>query len=291
MDACNKALSIDPNLAVAYATIYKVYTFYGFTQKGQEALQKAYELDPNDATVVGRIGSDYQNRGKLVEALRFTKRHLELEPTNAYGYLAMGTIYLKVADFRQAETSLKKSIELQPDFTFPYIFLVRLYISQNKFKQAMETAQALNLTDSKLMFDLMGLTEAISGNYAKAVEYFPKGNREFLEGRFAHALIKTGRVEEGQKILEETKQKIFKRIKEGQKDSDLEYFAAVAFSVHGNKEEAFKQLQNACDDGYYYYHFLERDPVFEGVRNDPQYQKAIQCMKSKVAEARRQLGM
>ncbi len=291
MDACNKALSINPNLAVAYATLYKVYTFYGFTQKGQEAIQKAYELDPNDATVVGRLGTNYLNKGKLVEAFRLTKRYVELEPTNAFGYFTMGTIYYSVADFRQAETSLKKSIELQPDFSFPYIFLVRAYISQGKFKQALETVQALNVTDSKLMFDLMGLTEAISGNYAKAVEYFPKGNKEFLEGRFAHALIKTGHVEEAKKILQENKQKILEQINEAQKDSDSEYFAAVSFSIQGNMKEAIKYLVKACEDGYWNYQFLQRDPVFEGVRNDPQYQKAIECMKSKVAEARRELGM
>lgn len=291
LNACNKALSIDPNLAVGYATLYKVYTFYGFTQKGQEAIQKAYELDPNDATVVGRLGTDYLTKGKLVEAFRLTKRYVELEPTNAFGYFTMGTIYYSVADFRQAETSLKKSIELQPDFNFPYIFLVRVYISQGKFKQAIETVQALNVTDSKVMFDLMGLTEAISGNYAKAVEYFPKGHREFLEGRFAHALIKTGHVEEAKKILQENKQKILERINEAEKDSDSEYFAAVSFSIQGNMKEAIKYLVKACEDGYWNYQFLQRDPVFEGVRSDPQYQKAIECMKSKAAEARRQLGM
>ncbi|MCI0616159.1 protein kinase [bacterium] len=291
LDTCNKALSINPNLAVAYSTLYKVYTFYGFIQKGEEAIQKAYELDPNNAMVVGRLASDNLKKGKLVEAFRFSKRALELEPTNAFEHFTMGTIYFALADFTQGEIFLKNSIELQPDLDFPHVYLVRLYISQGNFKQAMETAKELNLTNPKLMFDLMGLTEGMSQNYPKAVEYFPKGNRRFLEGRFAHALIKTGRIEEGQKILEETKQIIFKQINEGQKDSDLQYFAAMAFCIEGNKEQAFKHLQNACDEGYYYYQFVERDPIFEGIRSDPEYQKAIECMKSKIAEARRELGM
>jgi tetratricopeptide (TPR) repeat protein len=291
MDACKKALSIDPNLATTYSTLYKVYTFYGFIEKGEEAIQKAYELDPNNAIVVGRLGSEYLEKGKLVEAFRLTKRFLELEPTNAFGYFTMGIIYYDLADFRQAELSLKKSIELQPDLDFPYIALVRLYISQGRFKQALETARGLNSTEPKLMFDLMGLTEGMSGNYQKTVEYFPKGTRRFLEGRFAHALLKTGRTKEAQKVLEETKQKILELLKERQRDQNLEYFATVIFATQGSKDEALKYLQNACDDGYWYYHFLERDPIFEGMRKDPQFQQIIENMKSRVAEARHELGM
>jgi serine/threonine protein kinase/cytochrome c-type biogenesis protein CcmH/NrfG len=291
MNACNKALSIDPNLAIAYATLYKVYTFYGLIQKGEEAIQTAYKLDPNNSMVIGRIGSDYQNKGNLVEAFRFTKRLLELEPTNAFGYFTMGTIYYGLADFGHAEIALKKSIELQPDFIFPYVWLARLYISQDRFNQALETAKSLNPTDSKAMFDVMGLTEAMSGNYHKAVEHFLKGHRRALEGRFAHALLKTGQIERGQKVLEETKQKILQSLKEGQRSQDLEYLAAIVFCIQGNKVKTFEHLKNACDGGYYYYQFLERDPVFESMRNDPQFQNVISRMKSKAAEARRQLGM
>jgi serine/threonine protein kinase/Tfp pilus assembly protein PilF len=290
LDTCNKALSIDPNLAVAYSTLYKVYTFYGFIQKGEEAIQKAYKLDPNNAMVVGRLGSDYLNKGKLSEAFRFTKRSLELEPTNAFGYFTMGTIYYDLADFSQAEKSLKKSLELQPDLEFPATYLVRLYISQGKFNQALETAKGLNLTNTKTSFDLMGLTESMVENFPKAAEYFSKGNRNYLEGRFAHALLKTGRIGEAQKVLEETKQKILERLK-GRNNQDQNYLAAIIFAVQGDKEQALKLLQNACDSGYYYHHFLERDPIFEAMRKDPQFQQIIQNMKSNVAEARRQLGM
>lgn len=291
MNACNKALSIDPNLAVAYATLYKVYTFYGFEQKGEEALQKAYGLNPNDPVVIGRLGTFYEDSGKLPEALRFTKRFIELEPTNAFGYFTMGTIYYDVADFGQAEINLRKSLELQPDLDFPLTYLVRLYISQGKFKQALETAQGANLSDSKHKLDLLGLTESMSGNYAKAVEYFSKGNRRFLNGRFAHALLKSGRINEGRKVLEEAKQQALENLKQDQKNGDLEYLAATAFSADGNMKEAFTHLQKACDKGYLNYQFMERDPIFEGMRNNPQYQSIIECMKRNAAEMKRQLGM
>lgn len=291
LEACNKAISIDPNLAIAYSTLYKVYTYYGFAEKGEEAIRKSYQLDPNDGMVVGRLATDYASRGKLVESFRFTKRSLELEPTSAFGYFTLGTIYLALADFNQAELALKKSIELQPDLTFPYIYLVRLYISQGKFNQALEIAKGAKTTDSKLAFDLMGLTEAMSGNYQKAVAYFPKDYRRFLEGRFAHALFKVGRIEEGKRVLEKTRQRILEQSKENLKNSDLLYFAAMASMIQGDEEEAFINLQAACTGGYWFYQFMERDPVFDAVRNDPQYQSVIECMKSKSAEARRQLGM
>lgn len=290
MSACNKALSIDPNLAVAYATLYKVYTFYGFEQKGEEALQKAYGLNPNDPVVIGRLGSFYQLNGKLADALRFTKRFIELEPTNAFGYFTLGTIYYDAADFSQAEINLRKSLELQPDLDFPLIYLVRLYIAQGKFKQALETAQGA-VSDSEQKFDLLGLTESMSGNFAKAVEYFSKGKRRFLNARFAHALLKSGRINEGQKVLKEAKQQALENLKEDQKNHDLEYLAATAFSTDGNMEEAFTHLQKACDKGYLNYQFMERDPIFEGMRNNPQYQSIIECMKRKASEMKRQLGM
>lgn len=290
MNACNKALSIDPNLAVAYATLYKVYTFHGFEQKGEEALQKAYGLNPNDPMVIGRLGSFYQDNRKLADALRFTKRFIELEPTNAFGYYTLGTIYFSAADFSQAEINLRKSLELQPDLDFPLIYLVRLYITQGKFKQALETVQGA-VSDSEQKSDLLGLTESMSGNFAKAVEYFSKGRRHFLNARFAHALLKCGRIDEGQKVLKEAKQQALENLKEDQNNDDLEYLAATAFSTDGNMKEAFTHLQKACDEGYFNYQFMERDPIFEGMRNNPQYQSIIECMKRNAAEMKRQLGM
>jgi len=298
LNACNKALSIDPDLVLAYIALQKVYGFYGFNKKAEEAIQKAYILDPNNVMVVARLGTDYLSNGNLVEALRLTKRAIELEPTNAFGYFTMGTIYYRLADFKQAEIYLKKSHELQPDLDFPMSYLVQVYISQGKFEQAREAAKLINLSNPNRMYDLMGLTEHMAKNYPKAIEYLSKGKNPFLRGRLADALFKTGHNVEAKQLFDQFKQKTLEDARQDPEmisvlrgsDQDAHYLVAIIFAMDGDKQQAFNQLQNACEKGYYYYDFLERDPLFEGMRNDPQYQSIIQQMKSKAEEARRKLS-
>jgi serine/threonine protein kinase/TPR repeat protein len=291
MNACNKALSIDPNLALTYSTLYKAYNFWGFPEKAEESIQKAYELDPNDVMVVGRLATDFENKGNLKEAFRLSKRALELDPRNAFSYFTMGTLYYSLADFKQAEINYKKSHELQPDLDFFMGHFVRMYISQGKFKEAIETAQELRVSNERLMFDLMALTEAMRENYPKALEYFSKGSSRYIRGRYANVLLKVGHKAESKKVLAENRLRILQELNSAGPNQDLDYLAAVIFMTEDNKDEALKWLQKACNDGYYFYHFLERDPVFAGMRNDPQYQSIVQQMKSKVADARRELGM
>jgi hypothetical protein len=98
-------------------------------------------------------------------------------------------------------------------------------------------------------------------------------------------LYKTGATKEGDQLLEEIYQQTLNDLKTG--NVEFHYDLACIYSIQGKNSQAIEALERM---GYYPVSYIEKDPIFENVRNDPKFQKLMQKMKTKSAEIRSRIS-
>jgi tetratricopeptide (TPR) repeat protein len=270
-----------------------VYLHHGWNQKAVEAVRKAVDLNSNYAPAVGNLGINYMDQGKLDEALPWLKKFVALDPASAFPYLSMGDLYFTLDDIPKAEQYLNKSLELQPDFVYPHEVFVLMYLAQGKYELAREHAEkalSIDPTDNEALA-YSGFVELFSGNYEKARDFYQKslGSTIIPEYRIrlGYALWKLGQKDQARKLFQEALQSDQDRVARGDEDGWPRYDIAAVNAIQGNKTEAYRWLQKAVDAGAIYYRLMLRDPLFENLRGDTQFQQMMARVKVRVDEMRR----
>ena len=94
VDAFQRAVDLDPNLAKAYHWYGDV--LLGRLQQPEAALpllEKAYTLDPVSPALIVTIGQALSGLGRFDEAMEFYQKALEIEPAYASSYYLIGSLH------------------------------------------------------------------------------------------------------------------------------------------------------------------------------------------------------
>lgn len=145
-----RALDIDPNLALAHAGLSDVYTYqymayYDRTSaKIQAALQeadKAIRLAPKLPEAHRSLGRYYMFTGKIAEAEMAFSMAIEFNPKYAVAYRTMAWLKEQQGDRDGALAWATKALELAPTDLETLLLLSMLNMDQRKFTVAMATLQ------------------------------------------------------------------------------------------------------------------------------------------------------
>ena len=146
---CNKALSLDTQLAEVHTALGELYASSGDLGAAENAFAAAIEIDPRAVDARAGLGDVYASQGKndaaeaqyilaiellpanwlgynkyahylqleqrFDEAIRNYERAIELAPGNANGFNNLGVIYYMTGDFANAAANFRLSLEIQPD--------------------------------------------------------------------------------------------------------------------------------------------------------------------------------
>jgi len=129
LELYQRALSIDPDYALAYAGIATVHgqrVFrFGFTATWLDSAiveaEKALSIDPDLAEAHVALGNAYWGKGWLRKALESYRQALEINPNYAAAVGNIGGIYSLLGETAEGFRWLKRSLALKPtDFQTPY---------------------------------------------------------------------------------------------------------------------------------------------------------------------------
>lgn len=81
VDACNRALQIDPNFVGAYNNLAYAFTAKGDFQKAVDACNRALQLDPNFVGAFNNIAYAYEGLGQLKKTLEACDKGLKIDPS------------------------------------------------------------------------------------------------------------------------------------------------------------------------------------------------------------------
>jgi eukaryotic-like serine/threonine-protein kinase len=180
-----RALELDPNFAVAYASLGNVYGNLGQASLSAENIKKAYALrDRVSERERYRISSLYYSNvtGELEQSSQVYELWAKSYPQDVVPPGNLGSIYGNLGQYEKAVTQTLEALRLEPNITVGYSNLAQDYLALNRLddaKRAIEQAQ-----ERKLESDFLHLVM-----YELA---FLKGDAAEMERQVAWAAGKPG---------------------------------------------------------------------------------------------------
>ena len=191
--ACNSALSFDPNLPEVHAALGSLYRYTGEYEKAELAFQRAIVLDPTLEPAFYGLGRVYMVQNRLDEAEQLFKYAVQLEPGYWGTHLALGNYYLEFGRPADAVAPFRRVTELNPGYAMGYNNLgAALYNSGEIEEGEAAFLKSLEVSPTQLAFSNVGSMYYNIGRFEDAVGMFGKATelapKDFtLWGRLAAA--------------------------------------------------------------------------------------------------------
>jgi len=139
-----RAVSLDPNFAMAYARLGTNYSNLGQTARAAENTRKAYELRERvSEREKFYIVSHYEHdvTGNLEAARKAYELWLQTYPRDETPTGNLAVIYLSLGDYNKSLAANQEALKLDPGSGLSYSNLVSSYLNVNRLDEARATAQ------------------------------------------------------------------------------------------------------------------------------------------------------
>jgi TolB-like protein/predicted Ser/Thr protein kinase len=118
MRLMNRAISINPQLAIAY---YHLSWFHVILGRMDEALvehKRAKELDPLLPLHTAWLGDIYRRLGRFDEAIAECRRAIDIDPNSPIGHMILGRVFTEQHQYAEAFKELEKAGQVAPAHRF-----------------------------------------------------------------------------------------------------------------------------------------------------------------------------
>src|SRR5882762_6035964 len=137
-EAVERALALNPNLAAAYAEVFRLKLFVDFDVAGADAAAKrALALEPGVPANVITAAGTAKYLGRLDEALHLSRRAVDLDPLNAESWESLAETEFYIGRLDEAAANAKKALELNPDVWPGHFLLGKIYLVQGRPEDAL----------------------------------------------------------------------------------------------------------------------------------------------------------
>jgi serine/threonine protein kinase/Flp pilus assembly protein TadD len=139
-----RAISLDPNFAMAYAELGTSYSNAGENARGAENIHKAYELRERVSEREKLyITSHYEElvSGNLEAARKTFELWAQTYPRDDAPWGSLNIIHCKLGDYNKALNAAQEAMKLNPGSGLYYADLVNSYLVVNRLDEARATAQ------------------------------------------------------------------------------------------------------------------------------------------------------
>ena len=290
-NSAEKAISLDPDSAEGYKALGLSYVYRGKYRRALEAYRKAVDLNPNYYSAVTNAGTMYLYLGMLDEAVTWLKRSAVLNPIHSRTYQNLGEAYRLLGDFENA----KKWLTVMEEGGY---FLALVYVADGDDTKAMEQIKYILASDPENPLALERAAEIAHyvGDSATTKKYYEKSyaNHHDIENQpYAQApiglgydLLNEGESERGNALLELSAGIRTRRIEQGNDEFYPRYDLALINAIRGGRDEAIYWLREAVEAGWRDYLLAQKDPWFEGLRDEVEFQEIMENVENQVSEMR-----
>ncbi len=184
ISAFNRALSLDPKYAEAYAGLGKAYWVgYEEGQGGREWVEKARSAcdhaaanNPKLAEAYACLGSVYSGTGEYEKAVAQLQTATTLDPTSDDAFRGLAETYGKLNKLAEAEATYRKAISLRPQYWAGYSWLGVFYWQQGRYDDAAKMFQEIVslAPDNYRGYSDLGAMYVMKGQYPDAIAVLEK---------------------------------------------------------------------------------------------------------------------
>jgi len=240
--AAQRALSLDPALAEAHASMGGIY---GHDYEWPAALQEyrtALALKPDYPTAHQWYGELLASLGKLREAQAELDRAMELDPASSIIKVTRAGVLFYAHDYEGALAQYKKVLEMDPGFKPVHAHLATLYALQGKDAEALAEVDKMGEVPDMALPWFRAWVNALSGRRSDSLE--------FVRG------------------LEER--------------SRREYVSHVSLGMLwmalNDKDRAFEHFMKGCEAREVGLPGVKMSPIFDAARADPRFKDLLRCV-------------
>ena len=184
ISAFNRALTLDPKYAEAYAALGKAYGLqYEEGQGGRELMEKARSAcdhavasTPSLAEGHTCLGNVFRATGEYDQAVAQFREATTLDPTSDDAFRGLADAYEKLNKPNEAEATFRKAISLRPQYWGGYNWLGFFYWQQGRYDDAARMFKEVValMPDNFRGYSNLGAMYVVQGRYAQAIDALQK---------------------------------------------------------------------------------------------------------------------
>src|ERR1041384_1809371 len=234
--AARKAMEIDSNRAESRTSVAFAMEHYEDHAAAERNFKAAIELNPGYATAHHWYSEMLMTTGRTDESIAEIKRALALDPLSIIITRDVGWMFYFARRYDEANDYCRKSLEMDSTFSRGHLLLGESLLQQGAVDQAIsEFKTASRLSEGTIPTIMLACGYAKGGRTREA--------KEILERLLA--LSRTKYVPPG--------------------------VIALIYIALGERDRAFEWLERARDEGSGVFGFVNFDPVFDPIREDPRF--------------------
>jgi len=149
IDACTKALKIQPGDALSYHNRAVAYYRVGKYQEAISDFTKAIELDPKNASAYYNRAIVYGTVGKHEEAISDGVKAIELNPKDAKAHMNRGIDYLSIGEWNKAVDDFNQAVGLDTNDGSAYYARAFAYYKLGSQEEALKNFQKASQLGNK----------------------------------------------------------------------------------------------------------------------------------------------
>lgn len=256
MEMYDRAVSIDPNFALAYAGLAIVCGFYHewheqharWVEKGMAACERAIQIDPELPEALAARARMLYAQKKSAEAIEYARRAIERKPDCEGAYWTFGQACFISDRWEEAAAVAEKAVEAAGDDYNTYI----------PFANIMER---LGRHDDAVRLRELQLTAL-----ERHIERVP----EDVRARILTATMYAGSGREAEAI-----RAVEMALTLRPNDPNIQYNAACAYGILQKKAEALALLRKAKQSGFSTMEWAARDPDLTCLYDEPEFKSIV----------------
>lgn len=150
LEAAVKALSLNPELAEAHATMGILYTRRLKGPDAKRELERAVSLKPSYAEAYSWLGWLLVITGELEDAIKASEKSVKLDPHSTYTRAYLSVVYLAAGKLESALNEARASKNIEPEYGISYYLEgLILYHLQKYDESEFALAESLKLLNPK----------------------------------------------------------------------------------------------------------------------------------------------
>jgi TolB-like protein/class 3 adenylate cyclase/Flp pilus assembly protein TadD len=291
--AGNMAIKMDPRLAEGYKAMGVAHYYNNQYQLALEYLEKAVEISPNHAQAIGNLATAYFITGQLDKSLDLQRKAAGLNPKSFIPFQILGWNYRLLENQNQARFWLRKSISIKPSYD-TYEQLGLSFLADNKSDSVNSVINnVLNLSNRDPNVDqVAGILAYMNRDNENAKKYLNRAIEEkedwnvdpyFHAPIYLASILKSeGKPDQADNYIDEKLDEYISELKGEEADKEFAVFTASLYLMKENEEKAFEYLTLAKSMNFQDYQTLEINPLFDSIRNDPDFILLIEKIKSEI---------
>jgi len=248
-----KAVSLNPSLPAAYATIGRIHAATGKYDLAMAEIQNALQLDSHNADAVRGLASAYSHAGRLEEAEAAYKKAIALRPDSWDEYNALAIFYHNQRKFDAAIEQYKHALELAPDSAQVYSNLGSVYLDQGPAGYSQAEAmlkKSIELTPSYPAYGNLGYLYTQERRFAEAASACEKAiefnDRNFIVwANLASAYERLNRPDKLAAAQDRELPLLEQAAQTGPRDPDVHSRLALLYAQKKMRDKALVRVQTA----------------------------------------------